>query len=413
MLTSMRRSLTAIRTFRTFIIGTITDIARTAAMAVLAVAAQAAPYVPKDDGAVLERLPVRPGDPVARELRRLRAELARDPQDLEVALRLAERYFELAGEEGDPRYAGYAQAVLRPWWNLPDAPTEALVMRAIVKQYSHDFSGALRDLEAATLADPKNARAWSWRAAIHMVQADYAAARADCAALRRIETDLTAVACIAYVDGTTGKSADAHRALAAAFSRNPGGSPASKVWLLTRLAELSLRQGDTKRAEEHFRAALGLRVRDQFLLAAWSDFLLDQGRPAEVVVVLRDWARSDVLLLRLALAEKALDAPQANEHVQALKARFDAAALRGDKLHLQEEARFNLHLLGQRERALALAQENWRSQREPRDARVLLEAALAVQDPSAAKDALDWLDRSGHEDPVLRRTAQALRKLGR
>jgi hypothetical protein len=176
---------------------------------------------------------------------------------------------------------------------------------------------------------------------------------------------------------------------------------------------MSLRQGDAKQAEEHFRAALGLGVRDQFLLAAWSDFLLDQGRPAEVVGVLQDWVRSDVLLLRLALAERALDAPQAKEHVQALKARFDAAALRGDKLHLQEEARFNLHLLGQEERALALAQENWRSQREPRDARILLEAALAARDPAAAKEALDWLDRSGHEDPVLRRTAQMLEKLGR
>jgi predicted Zn-dependent protease len=412
MLIGMNRSPTAIPTIRTSIIGTITELARAAAVAAFALTAQAAPYIPGDDATVLERLPVRPGDPVARELRALRAALARDPHDLEVALRLAGRYFELAGEEGDPRYAGYAQAALKPWWDSPDAPIEALVMRAIVKQYSHDFSGALRDLEAATRADPRNARAWSWRAAIHMVQADYAAARADCAALRDIETGVGSVACMAYVDGTTGKAATAHRALAAAFARDPGGSPAARVWLLTRLAEMSLRQGDAKQAEEHFRAALDLRVRDQFLLAAWSDFLLDQGRPAEVVGALRDWARSDVLLLRLALAERALDAPQAKEHIQALKARFEAAALRGDKLHLQEEARFNLHLLGQKERALALAQENWRSQREPRDARILLESALALSDPSAAKEALDWLDRSGHEDPILRRTAQMLRKIG-
>jgi predicted Zn-dependent protease len=246
-----------------------------------------------------------------------------------------------------------------------------------------------------------------------MVQADYPAARANCAALRGIETELVAVACEAYVDGTTGRAADAHRALAAAFARDPGGTPGAQVWVLTRLAEMSQRQGDAKQAEEHFRAALGLRVRDQFLLGAWSDFLLDQGRPAEVVAALREWVRSDVLLLRLALAEKALNVPQAREHIQALKARFDAAALRGDKLHLQEEARFNLHLLEQEERALALAQENWRSQREPRDARILLEAALAVRDPSSAKEALDWLERSGHEDPVLRQTAQALRNLRR
>ena len=374
---------------------------------------QAAPYLPKDDATVLERLPVRPGDPVARELRRLRAELARDPQNLETALRLAERYYELAGAEGDPRYIGYAQAGLRPWWELRDPPLEARVMRAILKQSIHDFSAALQDLEAAIREDPKNALAWSWRAAIHMVQADYAAARADCETLKSIESELGAVACTAYLDSATGKAAAAHRALSAALARASDASPETRLWVLTRLAEMSLRQGDARQAEQHFRVALALGVRDQFLLAAYADFLLDQGRPAEVIALLRDWVRSDILLLRLALAEKALDAPAAKEHIEALRSRFDAAALRGDKLHQQEEARFNLYLLGRKERALALARENWKLQREPRDARMLLEAALAMNDPGAGKDALDWLERSGHEDPGLRRTAEKLKAFKR
>lgn len=377
----------------------------------LCTCADSAPYVPKDDAQILEHLPLRPGDPIARELRQLRAALASDPHDLDTALRLAERYFELAGAEGDPRYVGYGQAALGPWWNLRDPPLDARVMRAILKQYSHDFSGAMQDLDAATREDPKNALAWSWRAAIHMVQADYSAARADCEALKGIQNELDAVGCNAYLDGTTGKAAAAHRALSLALARNGGASPEVKVWLLTRLAEMSLRQGDTRQAEEHFRAALDLRVRDQYLLGAWSDFLLDQGRFAEVIPLLRDWARSDILLLRLALAEKAVHAPEAKLHIQALKERFDAAALRGDKLHQQEEARFNLYLLGATGKALALAQENWKAQREPRDARILLEAALAMKDPGAAAGALEWLERSGHEDPVLRDTARKLRAL--
>src|SRR5712691_1910917 len=164
----MSRRATAIGITRTSIIGTFTEIACGLALASLAAAVQAASYVPKDDATVLERLPVRPGDPIARELRQLRAELAADPRNLDTALKLA-------GAEGDPRYVGYAQAALGPWWNLSDPPREARVMRAILKQYSHDFSGAMQDLEAATRADPGNALAWSWRAAIHMVGADYAA----------------------------------------------------------------------------------------------------------------------------------------------------------------------------------------------------------------------------------------------
>jgi len=401
------------RTFRTSIIGTATDLLRALALTSLAVAAHAAPYVPTDDATVLERLPVRPGDPVARELRQLRAELTANPRKRDTAVRLAERYFELASSEGDPRYVGYAQAALKPWWDLPAPPLDVLVMRAILKQYSHDFSAAMQDLEVATREDPQNTRAWSWRAAIHMVQADYERAREDCLALQKLESDLYAVGCIAYLDGTTGKAAAAHRALSAALAKNADAPPEVKVWVLTRLAEMALRQGDAKQAEEHFRAAYFEPINDQFLLAAYADFLLDQGRPEEVVPLLVDWVKSDILLLRLALAEQALKAPKAREHTEALRSRFDAAALRGDKLHQQEEARFNLYLLGNKEKALALARENWKLQREPRDARILLEAALAMKDPAAAQQALDWLERSGHEDPGLRRTAEKLKALER
>jgi hypothetical protein len=372
---------------------------------------RAAPYVPKDDGVVLERLPVRPGDPVARELRGLRAKLAQDSRDEDTALALARRYFELANAEGDPRYVGYAQAALAPWWGLPDPPPELRVMRAMLKQYSHDFAGAMADLDAATRADPEDVLAWSWRAAIHMVQADYAAARTDCEAQRGIASDLGVVGCLAYLDGTTGNAAAAHRALTAAAARARGASRAEKVWVQTRLAELAVRLGDAALAERHFKSALTEQLDDQFLLAAWSDFLLDRGRAAEVVPLLQRWTRSDILLLRLALAAQALGLPEAKEHVAALRARFDAAALRGDKLHQQEEARFNLYLLGDRGKALALAQENRKLQREPRDARILLEAALALSDPQAGREALEWLERSGHEDPLLRDEAAKLKAL--
>src|SRR5262245_26052567 len=104
-------------TIRTYTIGTVTDWLRAAALPSLAVAAYAAPYVPKDDSVVLEHLPVRPSDPIARELKQLRAELAANPRRRATAIRLAERYFALANAEGDPRYVGYAQAALKPWWD--------------------------------------------------------------------------------------------------------------------------------------------------------------------------------------------------------------------------------------------------------------------------------------------------------
>jgi hypothetical protein len=179
--------------------------------------------------------------------------------------------------------------------------------------------------------------------------------------------------------------------------------------VLTRLAELALRSGDPVRAERHFREAIATGVTDGFVLAAYADFLLDAGRPADVVTLLRDWTRSDILLLRLALAGQALKSPAAAAHVSMLANRFDEAGLRGDKLHLQEQARFELQLRNNAARALELALENWQTQREPRDARILMEAALAAGQPQAAKPALDWMRATGYEEAPYRALAQRLR----
>ncbi len=85
--------------------------------------------------------------------------------------------------------------------------------------------------------------------------------------------------------------------------------------------------------------------------------------------------------------------------------RFAAAGLRGERLHLAEEARYLLDLKGDAKAALAAAAENWKSQREPRDAAVLLEAALAAGDRKSATPVLNWLQESGFEDPRLRNLA--------
>ena len=373
----------------------------------LVCAALAAPYVPQDDAAVLERLPIRPGDALGRELRELRARLAARPDDPEAALNLGRRYLRLALAEGDPRYVGYAEAALRPWSGR-NAPHDVLVLRAQLRQYRHDFAGALDDLAAAAVSDPNDPEVPLQRAAIRLAQGDYAGAAAACEALRDKGQPLDRTGCTASVDGITGRAESAYAQLSEALARASGSTAGQKLWVFTRLAEFSLVLDRPDRAERHFKEALALGVNDQLLLAAYADFLLDRGRAAEAVALLGGWTHSDALLLRLALAEKATGAPALEDHVRSLQARFDAAERRGDKLHLREDARFRLHLLGDRERALALARENWALQREPPDARLLLEAALAADDAAAARPALDWLARSGYEDPRLRRAAAQL-----
>jgi hypothetical protein len=79
-------------------------------------------------------------------------------------------------------------------------------------------------------------------------------------------------------------------------------------------------------------------------------------------------------------------------------------------VHLREEARYTLEIRKSPDVALALALDNWRVQKEPLDARIALEAALAAHRPDAAGDVLDWI-ASTHLEGVrlaeLARQAQA------
>ncbi len=367
----------------------------------------AAPRLPTDPAEVLERLPLRPGDATARELAGLRAAVTRaakeDPADPLPAAQLAGRYYELAVARGDPRYIGYADAVLAPF--ARDRTPAVLTVRGQLRQYRHDFDGALQDFAAALDADPQFASAHAWRGAIFLVQANYAAAKSECDALLALDRPTLYGGCIGLVLAYGGRMDAGYAALQRALdgTRDPG----NRLWLLTRLGEVAAWRGQPEAAERHYRAALALGIDDGYLLAAWSDFLLDRQRPAEVVKWLAGWEASDGLLLRLALAETALEQPAAKAHVQALADRFAAAKLRGDTTHRAEEARYLLHLTGDPVAALAVAAANYRVQREPRDARVLLEAAIAARDAGAAQPVRDWLRSSGFEDPHLRQLGLA------
>ena len=367
----------------------------------------AAPRLPTDPAEVLERLPLRPGDATARELAGLRAAVTRaakeDPADPLPAAQLAGRYYELAVARGDPRYIGYADAVLAPF--ARDRTPAVLTVRGQLRQYRHDFDGALQDFAAALDADPQFASAHAWRGAIFLVQANYAAAKSECDALLALERPTLYGGCIGLVLAYGGRMDAGYAALQRALDGTR--DPDNRLWLLTRLGEVAAWRGQPEAAERHYRAALALGIDDGYLLAAWSDFLLDRQRPAEVVKWLAGWEASDGLLLRLALAETALEQPAAKAHVQALADRFAAAKLRGDTTHRAEEARYLLHLAGDPAAALAVAAANYRVQREPRDARVLLEAAIAARDAGAAQPVRDWLRSSGFEDPHLRQLGLA------
>jgi tetratricopeptide (TPR) repeat protein len=368
-------------------------------MVAMAAAARAAPFVPTDDAQVLERLP---GGtlPALRQLKSLQVSAAQAPNDLRRATTLAAAYVRASRVDGDPRFLGYAQAALAPWWKDPAAPTSVLMLRATILQASHQFDPAIVDLDRVVQREPRNGQALLTRATVLTVQGKYARARADCDKLHRLVPEIYPLACTAAIDSVTGNAGNAYERLERALNAATRIDSAARGWLETLQGEIADRRGDPA-AERHFRAALDVGERDLYLLGAYTDWLLDHGRAAEVIALLRNETRIDPLLLRLALAQQALRQPEAVAAIDTLSARFDASHARGDTVHRRENARFELHLRGDAGRALTLALDNWKVQREPADLRILAEAAAATGNATAAGMVKQWLAETGFEYPAV------------
>ena len=381
-----------------------------ALMLALAGTCHATPYIPADGRQVVERLPSR-ANPVQRELQQLRAELSRNPNDVARATALAQRYIEQARLEGDPRYLGYAQAALAPWWTLPQPNEQVLVLRATLRQGTHQFAEALTDLDTVLARDSGNVQARLTRATVQMVTGDYAGARASCMRLYSRAPQLIVQTCLSNIGSVNGDARASFDKLKAALDQHPDPTPEVRTWVQTLLAEMAARLGDDANADALFKQAMAGVDPDSYLLGAYSDFLLDRGRTAEVARLLKDKTRIDALLLRYAIALKALRSNDAAIQADSLRLRFDAAMLRGDTVHQREQARFELALRGDSKTAVRLAMLNWTVQKEPADLRILVETAAASGDAGAARTALDWIVKTGIEDRTIAPTVEKLRAM--
>jgi Tfp pilus assembly protein PilF len=371
----------------------------------------AAPYVPARDDEILERSSAA-SSAGARELRAYQARLRADPRNLDLALQAARTYIARARESADPRFMGYAQASLAPWWNANPAPVPVLVMRATILQAQHDFAPALADLAKALERDPRNVQAWLTRSTIELVIGEPRAARESCSRLAPLAPPLIAKTCIAAAESMLGRAEAAHTMLTEALESPRKLPDGIEAWSRGVLAEIAERLGKDAQAEHFYREALAMTPGDTYTRAGFADFLLDRGRAHEALELVHSGAASDVLLLRAVLAARAVRDVRGDTWEVQLAERFHASRQRGDKTHLREEARFELHVRRNTDRALALAVENWRTQKDLADARMLMEAALAAGRPAAAKPALNHIAQYGIESVSLSRLRSQLQKAG-
>jgi hypothetical protein len=130
---------------------------------------------------------------------------------------------------------------------------------------------------------------------------------------------------------------------------------------------------------------------------------MQQQRDAQALRVLADQPRSDVVLLRLAIAGARVGAASAVGDLAELRERMAQTSLRPEArtTHAREQAMFALWVEAQPARAMELARANLRLQREPLDLWLLAQAARATGRESDRREAQQTLKEVGFHDKRL------------
>lgn len=358
------------------------------------------PYVPASADVVLQHVPSS-SDPRVRHFDQLRTDLRRHPGDMKRALKLADAYIGYGRSTGDARYLGRALAVIGPWMQQKPMPVPVLLTHATILQSRHFFRAAREELKSILARDPENTQAWLTLATVALVQGDYATANDSCVHLASVGGGFYGQLCTAQLRAVDGHAQQAYVLLALIEHPGPEAPAAIKAYIEGLMADAAKYLGKTAEAEAHFKTALQLTPGDNFLLADYGDFLLDENRPHDVIALVKDYTQSDTSFLRMVYAEAALKSPRTQRDIEEMQARFAAMDRRGSHVYRREQAGFELYLRHDPAGALKLAEQNWTVQRAPKDMRIYLEAALAADQPQAAQPVLDLIGRSHLQDPTI------------
>jgi hypothetical protein len=352
-----------------------------------ALAQKPAAFIPTDPDMVIERLPRGYSAVMATQ------SLSVSPLKVTSMLEQARNLLAAAARTGDARLASRADALLS---RLPanDHRPEVLRMRAFSAQHRHDFVEALRLLDQLIARDPRSGDARLTRAQIHLIGGRLASARADCAALILAVDAGNGMLCAAMLSLRTGKYPAAATAVELWLVQNADVDREMRRNALALRGEIAARAGDID-AEQYFKSALRLAPYDVRTLAAYARYLRDAGRKNEVEALLRGYSGHDGLQLQRALALRGDDAKKAAAIAKTLSRNYALTRKLGRVPELRDEAEVALIFHRDPKQALALAQRNFRDQRDVEDVDLLVRAAIAAQRTEALQPIRAWAAAQG------------------
>ncbi len=342
--------------------------------------------VPTDPDTVLERLPRGYSSLVGQDA----------PKQVEDRI---DRLLSTAASTGDARLVARADHLLT---SLPSTQSSARILkaRAYSAQYRHEFSAALKLLDTLVATYPRDGGARLARAQLHLIAGRLDLARADCMALLMGIDAGRAQVCAAAIALRRGDSETSIQLIHSWLAQSAS-DDVLRRHVLSMRAETAARVGAAD-ADAWFQRLLALTPGDVRSLVSYARYLRAAGRHQEVLALLADARDNDAMQLEAALAAHAARLPEASTLGAAVARRYQLARTLGAEPELRDEAEFLLVLRGDAAGALALAQQNFETQRDYEDVDLLARAALAAGEPAAFAPARAWARSQKVPLPALR-----------
>lgn len=333
------------------------------------------------------------------------------PQDLSASLAYARAVFTLGLTEGDLRWYGSAKAALSPWWHAQNLPAEAYFLRGLVKQGFHDFHEGLQDIERAIALEPGRPELWSWRFALHLLLADMRAAEQDADEIARRFGDEEALVYRAVLRYRSGQPLDAVDMLSRAIRWARFQDDSSQDWLSFHRGEAHRVAGQPARALEVWGQRLKVSPQSHLIRLSLAELLNQQGQFKQaktIAMATPGQAQSgtaimtDALLMQALLASRGLKDADESRLAQQFEARQQSQGQRQESLIERPALIYQISYGRDVKAGLALSIQNWQLQKEPPDALLFVQAALAQGQARAAEPVLNWAQKSGYTDPQLK-----------
>lgn len=293
-----------------------------------------------------------------------------------------------------------AETLLPRLYDEQGTSADYLYLKARLVQHQHEFDQANDLLDSLLIKSPRHAGAWLLKASILLVQSEHKAASEACKQLFGLTDLLLATSCVLEIQSHDQESLPAsYQKMQLVLERF--NSQQTKpllnelqnqlIWMVQLTADMALRSGLPEQALT-FLSRFELAEMPLSFIALWADAQIMANNHQQVLTVLSPIVMSqpfkdDALLVRLAIAEKALLNPT-NTNQPPLRwkpeitKRVEIRLARNDAFHAADIAKFFIYVDPQPIQALHWAKVNYQQAKMPED-KILLEMAIQLNQITA------------------------------